>query len=261
MGGRIRFEVGAKKFGVGKDLYCQKEGGSAIILFVAMEIMSAYSSRFYRVGAIVCGVVLVTGLQSFAQQSQAYARNFARFSAGARMDDNLAQIALISDHPTIGYTLPEGTSELVLSLAKIQNFDVISFANRDSVGTVWISTSNSKLATASSQWHQIAQQNLTPNVTKIKVGPTEAKYVKFTFRVTKAGKIADLGVFSTAIPNLMVANTALAGGSQGIADGKDYGDGKDAKEAKEVAEGPPAEGPPPNLPDPPPFVFVPQISE
>ena len=225
--------------------------------------MSAHSSRFYRVWAIVCGIVLVSGLQSFAQQSHAYARNFARFSAGARIDDNLAQVALISDHPTFGYTLPEGTSELVLSLAKIENFDVIAFANRDSVGTVWISTSNSKLAAASSQWHQVAQQNLTPNVTKIKVGPTEAKYVKFTFRVTKPGKIADLGVFSTAIPNLMVANTALAGGSEGATDGKDakdYAAGKDAKEAKEVAEGPPAEGPPPNLPDPPPFVFVPEIS-
>jgi hypothetical protein len=239
---------------------CQEEGGRGIILFVAMEIMSAHLSRFYRVGAIVCGFLLVTGVQSFAQQSHAYSRNFARISAGARIDDNLAQVALISDHPTFGYTLPEGTSELVLSLAKIENFDVISFANRDSVGTVWISTSNSRLATGSSQWHQVARQNLTPDVTKIKIGPTEAKYVKFTFKVTKAGRIADLGVLSTAIPNLMVANTALAGGSEGATDGKDYGAGKDSKEAKEVAEGPPAEGPPPTLPDPPSFVFVPQVS-
>ena len=247
----------------GEDLYCQEEGGQGIILFVAMEIMSAHLSRFYRVGAIACGIVLVTGLQSFAQQSHTYARNFARFSAGARIDDNLAQVALICDNPAFAYTLPEGTSELVLSLAKIENFDVISFANRDSAGTVWISTSNSKLATASSQWHQVAQQSLTPNITKIKLGPTEAKYVKFTFKVTRAGRIADLGVFSTAIPNLMVANTSLAGASQGAADGKDakdYAAGKDSKEAKEVAEGPPEEGPPPTLPDPPAFVFVPEVS-
>src|SRR6202040_2744672 len=107
------------------------------------------------------------------------------------------------------------------------------FANRDSAGTVSVSTSNSKLAAASSQWHQVARQSLTPNVTKIKVGPTEAKYVKFTFKVSKAGRIADLGVFSTAIPNLMVANTALAGGSEGAADGKDakdFGGGKDGEE-------------------------------
>ena len=228
-----------------------------------MEIMSAYLSRFYRVGLIGCGVLFITGLQSFGQQSPAYARNLARLSAGARIDDNLAQVALISDHPTFGYTLPDGTSELVLSLSKIQNFDLVTFGNQGTTGTVTISTSNSKLAAGSSQWHQVARQNLTANVTKIKVGPTEGKYVKFTFNVVKSGHIADLGVYSTAIPNLMVANTALAGSNEGAGDGKDakdYAAGKDAKD-KEVAEGPPAEGPPPNLPDPPPFVFVPQISE
>jgi len=226
-----------------------------------MEIMSAHFSRFYRFGAFACGILLLTGLQSFGQQSPTYAKNFARLNAGARIDDNLAQIALISDHPSFAYTLPDGTSELVLSLSKIQNFDLITFANKGTSGTVTVSTSNSKLATASSQWHQIARQTLTANVTKLKVGPSEAKYVKFTFNVVKSGHIADLGVYSTAIPNLMVANTALAGGSEGATDGKDFGDGKDAKEAKEVAEGPPAEGPPPTLPDPPPFVFVPQVSE
>ena len=204
-----------------------------------MEIMSAHFSRFSRVTAVTGAILLATGLQIFAQQSPAYSRNIARFSAGARLDDNLAQIALISDHPTIGYTLPDGTSELVLALSKIQNFEVISFANRDAVGTVTVSTSNSRLASASSQWHQVARQSLSPNVTKIKLGPTEAKYVKFTFKVTKSGRIADLGVYSTAIPNLMVANTALAGGAEGASDGKDFADGKDAKEAKEVAEGPP----------------------
>jgi hypothetical protein len=222
-----------------------------------MEIMSARLSRFSRIGAITCGIVLATGLPSFAQQSPAYSRNLARFSGGARIDDNLAQVALISDHSTVGYTLQEGTCDLVLSLSKIENFDVIMFANRDGVGTVSVSTSNSKLATGSPQWYQVTRQSLTPNVTKIKVGPTEAKYVKFTFKVTKSGRIADLGVYSTAIPNLMVANTALAGGAQGLADGKDF---KDSKEAKEVAEGPPAEGPAPALPDTPPFVFVPEIS-
>ena len=226
-----------------------------------MEIMSAHFSRFSRLTAVTGAVLLATGLQIFAQQSPAYSRNIARFSAGARLDDNLAQVALISDHPTIGYALPDGTSEFVLALSKIQNFDAISFVNRETVGTVTISTSNSRLASASSQWHQVARQSLTPNVAKIKLGPTEAKYVKFTFNVTKSGRIADLGVYSTAIPNLIVANTALAGGSEGASEGKDFGSGKDAKEAKEVAEGPPAEGPPPTLPDPPPFVFVPQVSD
>src|SRR5207249_10472040 len=94
-------------------------------------------------------------------------------------------------------------------------------------------------------------RSLTANVTKIKLGPTEAKYVKFTFNVAKSGRIAELAVYSTA--KLTIANTALVDGK----DAKDFGEGK---EAKEVAEGPPEEGPPPNLPDPPPFVFVPIVS-
>jgi hypothetical protein len=242
-------------------LCCQEVGGLGIILFVAMEIMSAYLSRFSRLGVITCGILLVAGLPSFAGQAPIHPRNLARFSAGARIDDNLAQVALLSDHPTFAYLLPDGTSEVVLSLSKIENFDAISFANQETIGTVTISTSNSKLAAGSPQWRQIAKQALAPNATEMKIGPTEAKYVKFTFKVTKSGRIADLGVYSTAIPNLTVANTALAGGSQGAGEAKDFGGGKDAKEAKEVAEGPPAEGPPPTLPDPPPFVFVPQVSE
>lgn len=226
--------------------------------------MNASFFPFSRIVALICGLVVTAGLQLFGgevvsidQQSPIYARNIARFSLGARIDDNLAQIALISDHPTFGYTLPDGNSELVLSLSKIQNFDMISFLNDGSAGMVTISTSNSRLATASSQWHQIAKQDLTAKATKIKIGPTEAKYVKFTFKVTKPGRIAELAVYSTA--KLTVANTALAGGGEAAADGKDAKDFGGGKEAKEVAEAP-EEGPPPNLPDPPPFVFVPILS-
>ena len=116
-----------KFFVRGEDLYCQKAGKQGIILFVAMEIMSTHFSCFSRIGAIACGVLLTGGFQLFAgemvstEKSPIYARNIARFSVGARIDDNLAQVALISDHPTFGYTLPDGDSELVLSLSKIEN--------------------------------------------------------------------------------------------------------------------------------------------
>ena len=82
----------------------------------------------------------------------------------------------MSDHPTFGYTLPEGTSELVLSLSKIQNFDMITFANRDSVGTVTISTSNSKFAAGEFAMASSRAAKRSPsNVTKIKVGPNRSE--------------------------------------------------------------------------------------
>jgi hypothetical protein len=155
---------------------------------------------------------------------------------------------LISNHPTVGYSLSDGKTELVLSLLKIENINIVSFINNGTTGTVTISTSNSKLAVASSQWHQIAKQDLTAKITKVKIGPTEAKYVKFSFDVAKSGRIADLAVYPTA--SLVVAQTAV--------DGKDA---KDFKEAKEVAEAPPEEGPPPFISDPPGFVFVPLLSD
>ena len=249
-----------------------------------MEIMSANILRFSRTGTFICCLVLAGALPVLAQvppstveQSPAYAQNVARFRLGARveafrqsnpissfqlsskLEDNIAQAALISDRPTVGYALPDGRTEVVLSLSKIENIDIVSFLNNGAAGTVTIATSNSKLAVGSPQWLQIAKQALTSKVTKIKVGPTEAKYVKFTFNVAKSGRIADLGVYTSPTPSLLVANTSLAGGSEGSTDGKDAKDFGGGKEAKEVAEGPPAEGPPPTLPDPPPFVFVPLI--
>src|SRR5213076_1024126 len=121
------------------------------------------------------------------QQSPVYVRNIARFNLGARVDDKIAEAALISDQPTMGYSLSDGRTELVLSLSKIENIDIVSFINNGAAGTVTISTSNSKLDNASSQWHQIAKQDLIGKITKLKVGPTEAKYVKFSFDVTKSG--------------------------------------------------------------------------
>jgi hypothetical protein len=234
---------------VAKICIARKGVASVLSFFVAMEIMSAPFSRFYRIVALTFCLILVQTLVVMA--GQLALNNVARVSVGARVDDKIAEVALISGRPGVGYALLDGQTELVLSLSKIENIDIVSFLNNGTKGTVTVATSNSKLATGSLQWHQIAKQDLTANVTKIKLGPTEAKYVKFTFNVAKSGRIAELAVYSTA--KLTIANTALVDGK----DAKDFGGGK---EAKEVAEGPPEEGPPPNLPDPPTFVFVPILS-
>jgi len=211
--------------------------------------MNAQSSRVSRIGLVCCGIFFAAGLQLFAQPAPVYARNLARLDLGARVDDKIAEAALISNQPSVGYSLSDGRTELVLSLSQIENIDVVSFINNGATGAVTISTSNAKVAVASSQWHQIARQDLTSKITKIKVGPTEAKYIKFSFDVAQSGRISDLAVYQTA--SLTVA--------QNVVDGKDAKDAKDFKEAKEVAEAP-EEGPPPFLPDPPTFVFIPLVS-
>lgn len=210
-----------------------------------MEIISARPSRISSIGLVSCGI-FAAGLQLFAQQSPVYSHNIARFDLGARVDDKIAEAALISNRPSVGYSLNNGRTELVLSLSKIEDIDLVSFVNNGATGSVTISTSNAKLAVGSSQWHEIAKQDLTSKITKIKLGPTEAKYLKFSFDVAQSGRIADLAVYPTA--SLTVAQTTV--------DGKDA---KDFKEAKEVAEAP-EEGPPPFLPEPPSFVFIPLVS-
>lgn len=65
--------------------------------------------------------------------------------------------------------------------------------------------------------------------------------------------VDEIAVFSgNGSKALTAANTRYEGKEV-----KDFGEGKEAKEMPE--EGPPAEAPPPSLPDPPPFVFVPEI--
>src|SRR5947207_1067103 len=183
-----------------------------------MEIMSAPFSRFNRIVALIFCLILVQTLVATA--GQIALNNVARVSVGARVDDKIAEAALISGQPGVGYALLDGQTELVLSLSKIENIDIVSFLNNGTKGTVTVATSNSKLVTGSLQWHQIAKKDLTANVTKIKLGPTKAKYVKFTFNVAKSGRIAELAVYSTT--KLTLANTALVDAQ----DAKAFGGGK-----------------------------------
>ena len=77
----------------------------------------------------------------------------------------------------------------------------------------------------------------------------------------RAFEVAEVSVVGKAKETrLTVAQVSAAAGAgdRAIADGKDIGDGKDAKEIP--AEGP-AEGPAVGVPQPPPFVFVPLVTE
>src|SRR5260370_1581627 len=168
-----------------------------------MEIMSAPFPRFYRIVALTFCHILVQTLVATA--GQLALNNVARVSVGAQGHDKIAEAALISGQPGVGYALLDGQTELVLSLSKIENIDIVSFFNNGTKGTVTVATSNSKLATGSLQWHEIAKQDLTANVTKIKLGPAAPKYMKFTFNVAKSGRIAELAAHSTT--KLTLAHT------------------------------------------------------
>jgi hypothetical protein len=193
-----------------------------------MEIMSAHPCRFVPV-AILTGVVVLGASGLFAgdlflqkvppltvDQAPSYPENVARYRLGAQVeaapqsnpiaslqlstnseDHNVAEAALLCDDPTVGYALSNGKTTLLVSLAKIENIDSISFLNNGTQGSITVSTSSAKLPSNSAQWHEVARQQLASDVVTAKIGPSDAKYLKLTFDVTETGRIAGFGVYST----------------------------------------------------------------
>jgi hypothetical protein len=192
--------------------------GVAIIFVVDMEIITASSVRTFLVLGLssvaanlapAAEIVLQKVPPLTVEQAPAYPENLARYQAGAQMeaaprstsalqlsskseDRNTAEAALLCGDPTVGYALNSGTTTLLISLPKVENIDNVSFLNNGAKGQLTIAISNAKLPADSAQWNTIVQQDLTGETVKAKVGPSEAKYVRLTFNVSDAGRIADL---------------------------------------------------------------------
>jgi hypothetical protein len=135
-------------------------------------------------------------------QAPAYPENLARYPLGAQVEitpkaDPTGEAALLAGDPTAGYAVGSGTTTVLLSLPKIENIDSVSFINQGAKGHVTIATSNAKLSADSPQWSTVGEQDLSGDNVKVKVGPSEAKYLKLNFSVNEPGRIADLGVYST----------------------------------------------------------------
>ena len=194
-----------------------------------MEIMSTPSPRLLTVCGLACSLSFLGGgvlcanelvLQKVppltVEQTPDYPENLARYHFGAQVeaapedqpaaqlrlssrsgDRNTSEVALLCDDPTTGYALENGSRTVLITLSKIENIDSISFLNHGVKGNVAIATSNANLSVGSSEWNVVSEQELTGDVVRAKVGPSEAKYVKLTFDVTEPGRIAALGVYST----------------------------------------------------------------
>lgn len=198
------------------------------MVFVSMEIMKprTLSSRIKFV--LLCGWIVVPSI-AFAsdvvlqkappltiEQAPAYPENLARYHFGAEVkaipqsnsaaklqlslngqDRNTSEAALLCDDPTTGYQLPAGRSTILVSLANIENIQSISLLNDGAQGDITIATSNANVPANSPEWHSVANCAMSPGAVTAKVGPAEAKYVKLTFNVTQAGRIATFGVYAT----------------------------------------------------------------
>lgn len=185
----------------------------ATLVVVAMEIMSAPTSLriptlavFLVSGLAVSGLAADLTLQKVppltVEQAPRYPQNLARIDLGTQIvtlpaNSSNAERALLSSDPTTGFDLNSGSTTLMVSLPKIENVETVSFLNSGARGTVSIATASAKLAADSPQWKTVAEQEVSGDDFSMKIGPGEAKYVRLSFKVTEAGKISGLGVYST----------------------------------------------------------------
>src|SRR4051812_13475533 len=115
-----------------------------------------------------------------------------------RNGSNDVSVATVNDD-TVSCPLPKGQTTLVIKLPKDALLDRFSFVNENAAaeGELKISISNEHLTASSPKWVDVEGVTSFTNkrlVDLLMVG-VEAHYVKLTFNVGKAGRIASLGLY------------------------------------------------------------------
>jgi hypothetical protein len=140
------------------------------------------------------------------------AKNLARMNCGATIDligpdgrivtitkkDSSAN-ALLLDDDTLSYPLPEGDTTFLLSFPRTSALDRFTFVNENAfaAGEMKISVSNYRLPAKSSKWNEVSSGTsfTGKRLFDLSLLGTEARFVKLSFHVTKAGSIAGLGLY------------------------------------------------------------------
>ena len=179
------------------------------------------SSRLLRTFRIAAALVLMAAASSFAGENTVItnlddasnpAKNLARMNCGATIDlvgpggkivtvtnKEAGPAALLLDDDTLNYSLPEGDTTLLLSFPRTSALDRFTFVNENAsaAGEVKIAVSNYRLPAKSPKWNEV-NTSLTftgKRLIDLSMLGTEARYVKLSFHVTKAGTIAGLGLY------------------------------------------------------------------
>lgn len=176
------------------------------------------SSILSTIGAVV---ILGAALQSSfaddmisAQESNA-AKNLARMNCGAKIDyimpdgrfaavpnaseKNLGASALIMDDNTLSCPLQQGETTFIVTLPRTSLFDRFTFVNENAMaeGDMKISVSNYRLPARSPKWTDVNGRTTFTHkrLFNLSMVGIEARYLKLSFHVEKAGRIAALGLY------------------------------------------------------------------
>jgi hypothetical protein len=179
------------------------------------------SSQLFRSFRSAAALILLAAATSLAGESTVPttlddatnpAKNLARLNCGATIDlvgaggkivtvtnKETGPGALLLDDDTLNYSLPEGDTTLLLSFPRTSALDRFTFVNENAAaaGEVKIAVSNYRLPAQSTKWNEV-NTSLTftgKRLIDLSMLGTEARYVKLSFHVTKAGSIAGLGLY------------------------------------------------------------------
>ena len=143
------------------------------------------------------------------------AKNLARMNCGAKIEcftpdgqeasiatadgNNQSAAALIMDDDTLSCPLKEGETTFIITLPSTSLVDRFRFLNENATarGELIISVSNYQLPVASSKWVEVDGRIPITNkrVFNVSMLGVEARYVKLSFHVEHAGRIASLGLY------------------------------------------------------------------
>jgi hypothetical protein len=143
------------------------------------------------------------------------AKNLARMNVGAQIEcttpdgrttdvttateDNKGASALIMEDETLSCPLAQGDTTFVIKLPNTAQLDRFSFVNENAgaAGNLKISVSNYRLPATSPKWVEVdgSISFTKKRLFNLSMLGVEARYVKLSFKVEKAGRIAALGLY------------------------------------------------------------------
>lgn len=143
------------------------------------------------------------------------AKNLARMNCGATIDlitpdgrvaavpnateNNSSATALIMDDNTLSCPLQEGETTFIITFPRTSLLDRFTFLNENAAaeGEMKIAVSNYRLPADSPKWTDVNGSTAftRKRLFNLSLVGVEARYVKLSFRVQKAGRIAALGLY------------------------------------------------------------------
>jgi hypothetical protein len=178
-----------------------------------LKVLTVFSAiAFVFVGLTI--TPLAAGEESALFDVSNPAKNLAQMNCGATIDlvgpdgrvvaapsttENSSVKALILDDDTLSYPLAQGETTFILTFPRTSSLDRFTFVNENAsaAGEMKVSVSNYRLPAHSPKWIEVNGSTAFTGkrLVNLSLLGVEARYVKLSFQVEKAGRIAALGLY------------------------------------------------------------------